>query len=369
MKKRNLMKTIPIMKTKSIMKYIKLALLALLAGATVTSCDMQPPGAETTGDAAGPKAIPVKVMELSVEPITVTQTVTSTVVAYEETYLSPALSGRIRSVKVDVNDRVRKGQLLVEMDRTQLDQTTLQFQQLNTDLARMDTLLRYGSVTQQAYDQMKAQVETTELILQNLEENTLLRAPYAGVITGKYYNDGELYSPAPNTPAGKAALISMIQIDPVKVLVNLSETYLPLVKDGMTAIVTTDVYPDLTFTGKIFRIHPTVSAASRTFAAEVRVPNSQGKLAPGMFARVSLELGETEGLMVPAISVLQQSGTNQRYIMLNENGSARKVNVSIIKRYDDQLQISSPDLHGGEQLIYAGQARLEEGTPVNVVAD
>ena len=149
----------------------------------------------------------------------------------------------------------------------------------------------------------------------------------------------------------------------------LSETYLPLVKDGMTAIVTTDVYPDLTFTGKIFRIHPTVSAASRTFAAEVRVPNSQGKLAPGMFARVSLELGETEGLMVPAISVLQQSGTNQRYIMLNENGSARKVNVSIIKRYDDQLQISSPDLHGGEQLIYAGQARLEEGTPVNVVAD
>ena len=357
------------MKISTTMRHIKLILLAMLSGAMFTACDMKPPAADSDTEAAKSKAIPVKVMELSIEPITVTQTVTSTIVAYEETYLSPALSGRIRSVKVEVNDRVKKGQLLVEMDRTQLDQTRLQYQQLTTDMERMDTLLEYGSVTQQAYDQMKAQVETTELILQNLEENTLLRAPYAGVITGKYYNDGEIFSPTPNTPVGKAALISMIQIDPVKVIVNLSETYLPLVKEGMSATVTTDVYPDLTFTGKIFRIHPTVSAASRTFAAEVKISNTWGTLAPGMFARVSLEMGESQGLMVPAISVLQQSGTNQRYIMLNENGSAKKVNVRILKRYNDQLEISSPEIHGGEQLIYAGQARLEDGTPINIVAE
>ena len=364
-----ILKTRPNMKTISTMKTVKIVLLTIFAGAALTACNMQPPGSESDGKAVAPKAIPVKVMELSIEPITVTQTVTSTVVAFEETYLSPALSGRIRRVLVEVNDHVKKGQLLVEMDRTQLDQTTLQFQQLNTDMTRLDTLLQYGSVTQQSYDQMKSQVETTELVLRNLEENTLLRAPYNGVITAKYYNDGELYSPTPNTPVGKAALISMIQIDPVKVVVNLSETYLPLVKEGMTATVSTDVYPDLTFSGKIFRIHPTVSAASRTFATEVRIPNRQGKLAPGMFARVSLEMGESEGLMVPAISVLQQSGTNERYIMLNENGSAKKVVVKIIKRYNDQLEISSPEIHGGEQLIYAGQARLEDGTPVNVVAE
>ena len=111
-------------------------------------------------------------------------------VAFEETYLSPALQGRIRSVKVEVNDHVRKGQLLVEMDRTQLDQTRLQYEQLKTDLSRMDTLIVHGSITQQAYDQMKAQVESTKLILNNLEENTLLRAPYSGIITGKYYNEG-----------------------------------------------------------------------------------------------------------------------------------------------------------------------------------
>ena len=353
------------------MKTIKIALITLVTGATITACNMQPPGAasETETTEVEVKARPVRVMELKYEETAVSQNITSTVVAYEETYLSPALSGRIRSVKVEVNDRVKKGQLLVELDRTQLDQTQLQYQQLLTDLARMDTLLQYGSITEQAYDQLKAQVETTQLILENLEENTLLRAPYSGVITGKYYNDGELYSPTPNTPVGKAALISMIQVDPVKLLVNLSEKNLPLVKKGMKAKVTTDVYPDQSFQGTVFRIHPTISAATRTFTVEVKVPNRQGKLAPGMFARVNLELGQKDALIVPSVAVLKQSGTNERFVMLHENGQAKRIPVLIVNRYDDQLEIESTALMGGEELIYAGHTDLESGDPIKVVVE
>lgn len=353
------------------MKTIKIALISLIAGTAFTACDMQPPGASATTQTADQeiKARPVRVMVLKYGETSISQDITSTVAAFEETHISPALSGRIRSVKVEVNDNVNKGQLLVELDRTQLDQTKLQYQQLLTDLARMDTLLRYGSITQQAYDQMKAQVETTELVLKNLEENTLLRAPYSGVITGKYYNDGELYTPAPNTPAGKAALVSMIQVDPVKLLVNLSEKNLPLVREGMKATVTTDVYPDLRFQGTVFRIHPTISAATRTFVVEIRVPNKEGKLAPGMFARVNLELGKREALIVPALAVLKQTGTNERYIMLHENGLARKVAVSILERHDDKLEIASPELKGGEEMIFTGHSELESGDPVKVVTD
>lgn len=359
------------MKTIATMKTIKFAFLILVAGAVITGCDMQPAGAASNTETATPdvKARPVKVMELAFREIAVTQNITSTIVAYEETYLSPSLSGRIRSVNVEVNDHVKKGQLLAEMDRTQLEQTKLQYNQLKTDLARMDTLLQYGSITQQAYDQMKAQVESTGLILENLEENTLLRAPYSGVITGKYYNDGELYSPAPNTPVGKAALVSMIKVDPVKVMVNLSEKYLPLIKEGMMASVSTDVYPDEKFNGTIFRIHPTISPATRTFTVEVKVPNRQQKLAPGMFTRVNLKLGMGEALIVPNLAVLKQSGTNNRYVMLNENGVARKVQVSIVNRHDDQLEISSPELKGGEELIYVGHTELESGDPIEVVTD
>lgn len=358
------------MKTISPMKTIKFTLLAAVLGAAIVSCEMKPPGATAAENTVVERKVqPVKVMGLEYKNTAVEQKITSTVVAFEETHLSPALQGRIRSVKVEVNDHVRKGQLLVEMDRTQLDQTRLQYEQLKTDLARMDTLLQYGSITEQAYDQMKSQVETTELILKNLEENTLLRAPYSGVITGKYYNEGELFSPTPNTPSGKAALVSLIQVNPVKVMVSMSERYLPLVEKGMDATVTTDVYPGENFKGSVFRIHPTISAATRTFVAEVKVPNKNEKLLPGMFTRVSLKLGEAEALIVPAIAVLQQTGTNERYVMLHENGTAKRVTVRIENRHDDQLEISSASIKGGEELIYAGQGKLENGDPVNVVVD
>lgn len=358
------------MKTIFPMKTIKITMLAAVLGAAIVSCDMKPPGAaaaETNTEVE--KIQPVKVMDLEYKNTAVEQNITSTIVAFEETHLSPALQGRIRSVKVEVNDHVRKGQLLVEMDRTQLDQTGLQYEQLKTDLARMDTLLQYGSITEQAYDQLKSQVESTELILKNLEENTLLRAPYAGIITGKYFNDGELFSPTPNTPSGKAALVSLIQVNPVKAMVNLSERYLPQVNKGMKATVSTDVYPGVDFNGTVFRIHPTISAATRTFVAEVTIPNKDEKLHPGMFARVRLKLGETDALIVPSIAVMQQAGTNERYVMLHENGTAKKVTVQIVNRHDDMLEIASSEIQGGEKLIFAGQTKLENGDPVNVVVD
>lgn len=357
------------------MKLMKLALLTLVAGVAFSACTPPQKNAAkedenaVTSVEAGKKVKSVKVTTLEYSSAAVSKKNTSTVVAYQETYLSPALSGKIRSIKVEVNDQVKKGQLLVEMDRTQLDQTRLQYAQLKTDLNRMDTLLRHGSITQQAYDQLKAQVETTELVLKNLEENTLLRAPYSGVITGKYYNDGELYSPSPNTPSGKAALVSIIQMDPVKVMVNLSEKAIPMINKGMKASVITDVYPGEEFEGTVFRIHPTVNAATRTFTVEIKIPNKNRKLTPGMFARVNLKLGEREALIVPAIAVLQQTGTNERYIMIHEDGKAKKMEVKIETRFDDRLEISSGDLKGGEELIIAGQSDLEDGAPVNVVVE
>ena len=358
------------MKTITTMKSIKILLLTAIIGTAFSSCNMKPPGEDSQETVVIEKNIqPVKIMALTYIETAVEKNITATINAYEETYLSPALQGRIRSVKVNIDDHVTKGQLLVEMDGTQLEQTRLQYQMLKTDLDRLDTLLQYGSATQQSYDQMESQVESTYLILKNLEENTLLRAPYAGIITGKYYSDGELFSPTPNTPVGKAALVSLMQIDPLKVMVNLSEKYLPLVGVGMEAEIRTDVYPNEIFSGKVFRIHPTVSQATRTFILEIKVPNKGEKIRPGMFARVSLKLGTKNALLVPAIAVLQQAGTNERFVMIHNNGTAKKVVVRILNRQDDQLEIASSLLSGGEELIIAGQTDLEDGDLVNVVVE
>ncbi len=349
---------------KRIIAYVSLAALAV----TVISCKPKAVAeAAPESTVIEEKVQPVKVSSLAYVETSVDEEVTATLNAIDETYMAPALSGRIRNIKVDVNDHVNKGDLLVEMDPTQYDQTRLQLATLKKDLSRLDTLLLYGSTTQQSYDQVKTQVEVTEVVLSNLKENTNLKAPFSGIITGKYYNNGELFSPSPNTPAGKAAIISIANMDELKVYANLSEKFLPLVKQGMTAQISTDVYPDQVFTGKVVNIYPTISPATRTFQVEIHVKNSDGRLRPGMFARVSLTLGKRQAMIVPAVAILNSPGTNNKYVFIEKDGKAHQVFVTILKRYDDRFEITSPELNGGEQLIVTGNRNLDEQTPVKIV--
>lgn len=353
-------------------KYLIIFISAFLALITF-SC--QPPNTQGE-DADNPvadsiKSIvqPVKVLPIEYTTIKRTAKVTATMMGEQETYLATAIPGKIRKIKVDVNDRVKKGQTLVEMDMSQLSQTRIQYADLKKNLARMDTLIQYGSITQQAYDQMKTQVNATWIALSNLEENTVLRAPYSGVITGKYFNDGEMFSGAPNTQVGKAAIVSLVKMDVLKLLVNLSEGYLPLVKEGQIAKVLTDVYPNDTLEAKVYRIYPTINQATRTFTVELRMDNPEEKIRPGMFATVTLEMGDREALLVPALSVLKQSGTNNRYIFVQEDSLAVKKMVTLGERLDDKLELISNGVKAGEMIIYAGHVNLMDGEKIKVVQD
>ncbi len=112
------------------------------------------------------------------------------------------------------------------MDRTQYYANKIQLANLEKDLARLDTLLKVGSVKEQLYDQTKAQYEVMKTNVDFMEENTLLEAPFSGLVTGKYLEDGELYSGAPGM-SGKAAVVTLMQINPVKIIVSISEQYFP----------------------------------------------------------------------------------------------------------------------------------------------
>lgn len=312
---------------------------------------------------------PVKTMPIELKTIKRTVETTASLVAEQETYLAPAIPGKIRSINVDVDDKVKEGQILIKMDESQLSQTRLQYANLQKDLARMDTLLQYGSVTQQAYDQMKTQVNVTKSAISNLEENTTLKAPYNGIVTGKYYNDGEIFSGAPNTQAGKAAIVSLVKMDVLKVFINISESYLPLIKKGQTAILESDVYPQDIFQAKIQTIYPTVNAATRTFTVELRIDNSAYKLRPGMYSKVTLEMGDRKALLVPSLAVIKQTGTNNRYVFLREGNVARKIQVKLGERVDDEVELISDQIQQGAELIYAGHTNLMDGDKIQLVKE
>jgi RND family efflux transporter MFP subunit len=200
-----------------------------------------------------------------------------------------------------------------------------------------------------------------------LENNTVLYAPFSGIITGKYYEDGEIYSGAPNTQAGKAAIVTLMQTNPLKSMLNISENYYPMIKKGMEAGVKADVFNDQEFTGKVILVYPTIDAMTRSFKVELEVPNREGMLKPGMFTRVSMFVGEEEAFVVPSNTVLQQEGTNIRYIFVAENGIAKRYNVTIGKRFDEKIEILSDEMPVGGMHIVDGHTKLMNGDRVKVV--
>jgi len=342
--------------------------LILAGGMLFTACTpKEKPAGGTAADPAAEKvsAIPVRVMPVAKTRIARTIDYTATIQAYEEVNMAPSTPGRVDKIYVEVGDRVQKGQRLFLMDRTQYYSNKIQLANLEKDVARMDTLMKVGSIKAQTYDQTKAQYEVTKTNVDFMEANTLLEAPFSGIITGRYLEDGELYSGAPSA-SGKAAVVTLMQINPVKIMVSISEQNYPLIKKGMQARVTADVYPDKEFEGRIFRIHPTIDPMSRTFSAEISIPNGNELLRPGMFARVYIDMGEVEAFVVPSSSVLIQEGTNDRYIFVAEGNAASRRLVKLGKRFDDKVEIAEGELKEGDNLVVDGQARLTDGLSIEI---
>lgn len=354
------------------MKYLSTIPVILLCGFLISGCSSKTSNA--TGDAnlnAAPVAekavVPVKIATLSRTKIARTIDYTATVLPFEEVNMAPSTPGRIEKIYVENGDKVNRNDKLFLMDRTQLYQLKLQLSSLEKDLTRLDTLLKTGSAKQQQYDQLKTQYDVTKTNVDFMEQNTLMRAPFSGIVTGKYFEDGEMYSGSPTTQTGRSAVVTVMQINPLKVIVSISEQYYPLIRKGMKAEIVADVYKNETFTGTIFRISPTINSGTRAFDVELELPNRNDLLKPGMFVRVSMNLGEVETFVVPANTVLVQEGTNIRYVFVERANIAERIEVTPGKRFDDQLEIISDNLKEGDSLVIQGQSKLINGDRIEII--
>lgn len=289
---------------------------------------------------------------------------TGNVEPFKQNHISSSTPSRIEKIYVEVGDMVKKGQILVQMDRTMFAQMKAQLDNLERDYARLDTLFRAGSVPQQQVDQVKTQLDVLRTSFQNASENTQLRSPIDGIITGRYYNDGEMYSMTPSM-TGRPAVVSVMQIQPVKVLINVPEMYFPRVKPGMESTITLDIYPNKEFKGKVHLVHPTIDPLTKTFTAEVEIPNNQMLIRPGMFARVKFGLGEMERVLVPDLAVQRQAGTNERFVFVVEENRAVRKPITIGRRVDDNFEVIS-GLEANQKVVVAGQTRLLDGSEVEV---
>ena len=283
----------------------------------------------------------------------------TTLQGYETMNIAPAVTGRIEHIYVEIGSHVKEGDMLVRMDQTQLNTTKLTFANLKVEYERVKSLFESGTIPQQTYDQTKLGYDQTKQNIDFLTENTFVKARIPGVIAAKNYEDGELYAGAP--------ILILTQIHVLKALVNIPESYFPLVKEGLKIKLYSDIYPSQTFDATIETIYPTIDAATHTFQAKLKIPNSKELLRPGMFVRTTLELGEIEAIMAPYQSVLKLTGSNNRYVFLNNNGVAKRVDVTLGQRFDELIEIKSNGIKEGDEIVTVGQGKLIDGVKLEIL--
>ncbi len=303
----------------------------------------------------------VRVTVLHAQEIEREISVSTNLQGYLTQNVAPSLTGKIEHIYREVGDRVAKGSDLVRMDQTQYKTTKISLGNLEIEKNRVEMLLKSGSATQQQFDQLTAQYNSTKEQLDFLETNTYVKAPFSGVISAKNYEDGELYGGQP--------ILVLTQIDRLKALVAIPESYFPKMKAGMKLTLTSEIYPDQVFPATVEVVYPTIDASSHTFQVKVVVPNGRNLLRPGMYVTTTIGLGKAKAIVAPYQAVEKLVGANDRYVFINDNGHAKRVAVELGQRFDQNVEIISPEIVEGVEMITTGQHKLVDGIKINIVKD
>lgn len=329
-----------------------------LTAAALASCsgDSDKQNAAATGTEEAPLVETNMVYSQSVPQ---TKEYTATLEAFKTNNITTSTPNRIKSILVDIGSKVSRGQRVVILDDVNIEQLRVRLENCRREYDRAVKLLEIGGGTQQSVDQLKTELDATSRQYSNLVENTVLVSPISGVVTARNYDPGDM--------TGSQPILTIEQMQPVKVLVNISESDFTKVHQGEKVEVKSDVYPDETFTGTVYLIHPSIDPATRTFTVEITIPNTDNRLRPVMFARVLFDFGSAEHVVVPDRSVVKQSGSGNKYVyVLNPADSTVSYNrVTLGRRIADAYELLS-GVESGSTVVTAGQSRLADGVKVRV---
>ncbi|HEY6914154.1 MAG TPA: efflux RND transporter periplasmic adaptor subunit [Paludibacter sp.] len=332
---------------------IGMLLLALVIG--LTSCNKE----KKTETAVVVETPNVRIHAVAEREVEQTYELTASVQPDAKNSIAPSAPGRIRTILVEVGQHVSKGQKLVQMDVANLSNLETQIENVKRIYKRTQELFNVGGASQQDLDNAKLQLDVAQTNLKNLTENTFLLSPISGVITARNYDNGDMYG-------GQMPVLSVMNINPVKLLINVSESYYSQVKVGMPINIKFDVFDGQNFQGKVSLIYPTIDERTRTFSVEVKLNNNNNKVRPGMFAHVIFEFGKVKRVVAPDKAIVKQAGSGAKYVYAYNEGKVEYKQVEVGRRVDSDYEILS-GLSAGEQIVVAGQAKLVDGATVNVI--
>ena len=278
------------------------------------------------------------------------------------------VGGSLESVNVDIGTPVQAGQVLAMIDTTELYQQYQQmyatFENARINYQRSKDLSEQNLVAKQDADNAEATLKVARANY-DLAATRLgyaaITAPFSGYITKRLLDPGALVN------ANTTSLFWLMDLNMMKVMVNVLEKDIPLMKEGKQAQVTVDAYPGREFVGIVKRYAQAVDVSTRTMAVEVDVQNSDHLLKPGMFARVTLVVSEhQDALTVPTQATL--SDNRGSYLFVAVKDTARRIGINTGMEQDSLIEIVK-GLSGDENIITTGQQFVRDGGAISIQAN
>jgi len=223
-------------------------------------------------------------------------------------------------------------------------------------------LLREGA-RQEVKDASKAKLKEMEAILEQERtrlQNAKIVAPFRGEISRKYVDAGALVSAS--TP-----LVSLVHTETLKIVGNVLEKDIPLLRAGMSAKIRTESYPDKVFEGRVEKVNSALDLATRTLQVEIYIPNSDRLLKPGMFSNVEVVLlTKPQALVIPREAILEAG--NGMSVFVVEGNKALRRPITIGYEQERMVEVLQ-GLNAGDQVVIKGQQMIKEGSAIRVVEE
>jgi RND family efflux transporter MFP subunit len=294
-------------------------------------------------------------------------------------------SGYLRRWYKDIGSKVQKGELLAEIETPEIDQqlsqaiatraqTASSLELAKSTQERWEALRKKDAVSQQELDekrsanvQARANVAAADANVERLRQMEGFKrvvAPFAGIITKRNVDVGDLIDAGGGS--GARALFVLSQTDPLRVYVNVPQTYAQLIKVGQKVAITQTELPGKRFDGEIVRTAGSIDTTTRTMQVEINLPNKNAMLLPGAFVQVALPLPADASLVIPANALLfRKEGLS--VAVVDGNGTVHLRPVQIGRNLGPTIEV----LQGvsiSDRLVLNPADSLAEGDHVTVSA-
>lgn len=297
-----------------------------------------------------------------------TITLTGSILAYQQASIYARVGGYLDKIPVDIGDRVKKGQVLAIINyqdlQNQYQQAKANFEYASIQYERAKKLIQKQLIAQNDLDLARTNYDVTKAVKNLAALNlgyAIIRAPFSGYIANRYVDPGTLI-PGSTQMVPATPLLVLVDINTVKIMINIPEHNVADIHTGMPVTVVTDAYPDKIFNGRITRIAPALDPVTRTMASEVDISNPQHLLKPGMFSKVNIVSKMRKNILaLPASCIISQD--DHKFVFTVVNGAAKLVPVQPGIESDGMVEIKN-GISSSDEVVVQGEDTIHDGQKV-----